>query len=156
MHPRECDTHVTARPHHRHTNWNNSINWPLQKILQHTIMFFVCHPKILHKHCFQFLLGVKMAPRETENNACAKFWGWKTKSIMVCYATQGFTWQEIVWPPGHLKRKNNKVESFSTLLLMFTLTWISEKELERVKQRTRISSGQKNKNFNSYIKIKSN
>ena len=32
-------------------------NWPLQKIPQHTIMLFVCHPKILHKHCFQFLLG---------------------------------------------------------------------------------------------------
>ena len=37
-------------------------------------MFFVCHPNILHKHCLQFLLGVKMAPRETENNAYAKFW----------------------------------------------------------------------------------
>ena len=24
-------------------------------------MFFVCHPKILHKHCLQFLLGVKKA-----------------------------------------------------------------------------------------------
>ena len=36
-------------------------------------MLFVCHSKILHKHCFQFLLGVKMAPRETENNAYAKF-----------------------------------------------------------------------------------
>ena len=36
-------------------------------------MFFVCHPKILHKHCLQFLLGVKMAPRETEHNAYAKF-----------------------------------------------------------------------------------
>ena len=23
------------------------------------IMLFVCHPKILHKRCFQFLLGVK-------------------------------------------------------------------------------------------------
>ena len=23
--------------------------------------------KILHKHCLQFVLGVKMAPRETEN-----------------------------------------------------------------------------------------
>ena len=31
-------------------------------------MLFVCHPKILHKQCFQFLLGVKMAPREAENN----------------------------------------------------------------------------------------
>ena len=28
-------------------------------------MLFVCHPKILHKHCLQFLLEVKMAPRET-------------------------------------------------------------------------------------------
>ena len=36
-------------------------------------MLFVCHCKILHKHCLQFLLGVKMAPRETENNAYAKF-----------------------------------------------------------------------------------
>ena len=30
-------------------------------------MLVVCHPKILHKHCLQFLLGVKMTPRETEN-----------------------------------------------------------------------------------------
>jgi len=36
-------------------------------------MLFVCHFKILHKHCLKFLLGVKMAPRETENNAYAKF-----------------------------------------------------------------------------------
>ena len=27
-------------------------------------MLFVCHIKILHKHCLQFLLEVKMAPRE--------------------------------------------------------------------------------------------
>ena len=36
-------------------------------------MLCVCRPKILHKHCLQFLLAVKMAPRETENNAYAKF-----------------------------------------------------------------------------------
>ena len=30
---------------------------PLQKIPVHTILFFVCHPNILYKHCFQFLLG---------------------------------------------------------------------------------------------------
>ena len=30
-------------------------------------------PKILHKHFLQFLLGIKMAPRETENNAYAQF-----------------------------------------------------------------------------------
>ena len=44
-------------------------------------MFFVCHPKSLHKHCFQFLLGVKMAPRETENNAYAKFWAYKQRAL---------------------------------------------------------------------------
>ena len=38
-------------------------------------MLFDCRPKVLHKHCLQFLLGVKMAPRETENNAYSNFWG---------------------------------------------------------------------------------
>ena len=49
-------------------------------------MLFVCHPKILHKHCLQFLLGVKMAPRGTKNNAYAKFWRYKQtafRSVMV-------------------------------------------------------------------------
>ena len=45
------------------------------------MMLFVCHPKILHKHCLQFLLGVKMAPRETENNAYASFWGDKQRAL---------------------------------------------------------------------------
>ena len=31
-----------------------------------------------------------------------------------------------------MKKNNNKVVSFSTLILMFTLTWITEKELGRV------------------------
>ena len=37
-------------------------------------MPFVCHPKMLHKLCLQFLLGVQMAPGETEDNAYATFW----------------------------------------------------------------------------------
>ena len=46
--------------------------------------------------------------------------------------------KEIAWPPGRLERKNNnKVVSFSTLFLMFTLTWITEKELERVIENKR-------------------
>ena len=59
--------------------------------------------------------------------------------------------KEIAWPPGLLERKNNKVVSFSTLFLMFTLMWITEKELERVienkrdefcrKKNTKIQSG---------------
>ena len=32
-------------------------------------------PQILHKHCFQFLLGITKAPRENKNNAYAKFGG---------------------------------------------------------------------------------
>ena len=36
-------------------------------------MLFVCHPKILHKYCLQFLLRVKITPKETENNAYAEF-----------------------------------------------------------------------------------
>ena len=44
-------------------------------------MLFVCQPKILHKHCLQFLLGVKMAPRETENNAYANFCGDKQRAL---------------------------------------------------------------------------
>ena len=49
-------------------------------------------------------------------------------------ATQkGFIWKEITWPSGLLERiNNNKVVSFSALFFMFTLTWITEKELERV------------------------
>ena len=30
-------------------------------------------PQILHKHCFQFLLGLTMVPRENKNNAYPKF-----------------------------------------------------------------------------------
>ena len=30
--------------------------------------------KFLHKHCFHFLMGPTMVPRENKNNACAKFW----------------------------------------------------------------------------------
>ena len=41
----------------------------------------------------------------------------------ILYTTQSFIWKG---------NRNNKVGSFSSLFLMFTLTWIKEKELERV------------------------
>ena len=48
--------------------------------------------------------------------------------------------KEIAWPPRLLDRKNNnKVVSFSTLFLMFTLTWITEKEIERVIEKTEMN-----------------
>ena len=37
-------------------------------------MFFVCPPKILHKQCLYFLLGLTMISKETGNNVYAKFW----------------------------------------------------------------------------------
>ena len=52
-------------------------------------MLFVCPPKILHKRCIQFLLGVKMAPRETENNAYAKFLGDKQRALWYVMAFSG-------------------------------------------------------------------
>ena len=39
--------------------------------------------------------------------------------------------------PDFWKKKNDKVVSFSTLFLMFTLTWITKKELERVIENKR-------------------
>ena len=33
-----------------------------------------CPSKILHKHCYQFLLGLTITPRKIENNTAAKFW----------------------------------------------------------------------------------
>ena len=38
-------------------------------------------PKVLHKHCLQFLLGVKMFPGETGNNAYSNFWGDKQRAL---------------------------------------------------------------------------
>ena len=41
------------------------------------------------KHCLQFLLGVKMASRETENNAYAKFRGDKQRALWDVMAFSG-------------------------------------------------------------------
>ena len=55
-------------------------------------MIFVCHPKILKKHCLQFLLRVKMAPRETENNAYRKILGLINKEHY------SMLWYFLEWP----------------------------------------------------------
>ena len=73
-----CRSTAPTWPSWRHVQTSN---WPLQKIPYHTIMLFVCNPKISHKHCLQFLLGVKMATRESENNIYAKFWGDKQRAL---------------------------------------------------------------------------
>ena len=40
-----------------------------------------CSPKILLNHCFQFLLGIMVIPREIEDNGYAKFWGVKLGAL---------------------------------------------------------------------------
>ena len=40
------------------------------------------HPQILQNHCFQFLLGITVIPRETEDDA--KFWGVKKVLYGLC------------------------------------------------------------------------
>ena len=62
-------------------------------------MLFVCHPKILHEHCLQFLLGVKMAPRETENNAYAKFCADKQRALSYVTVFSGVV---SYWQTTHL------------------------------------------------------
>ena len=50
----------------------------------------------------------------------------------------GFIWKKLHGRPDSYKEKNNNKEvSFSTLFLMFTLTWITEKVLERVIENKR-------------------
>ena len=54
------------------------------------MMLYVCHPKIpLQMHCLQFLLAVKMAPRETDKNAYAKFWGDKHRALWYAVVFSG-------------------------------------------------------------------
>ena len=39
------------------------------------------HPKIIHNHCFHFLLGITVDPREIEGKGYAKFWGGKQSAL---------------------------------------------------------------------------
>ena len=43
-------------------------------------------PKILHKHCFQFLVGRLKHPGELKNRGYAKFWGEANKVYCGRYA----------------------------------------------------------------------
>ena len=66
---------------------NRELTTPENTVTYHNAL--CCHPKILHKHCFQFLIGVKMAPRETEDNAYANFWGDKQRALWYAMVFSG-------------------------------------------------------------------
>ena len=124
-------------------NWNTCLNRPQQHAFRiHTSNLFkitpkkgivttdhsrntityhnaLClSPKILHKHCLQFLrLGVKMAPRENENNAYAKFWGDKQRVLWYVMVFPGVVNREEkcgVKLPG----SNKGAEATATLLVV--------------------------------------
>ena len=61
-------------------------------------MLFVFPPQILRKHCLQFLFGVKMPPRETENNAYSNFWGDKQKALWYVMVFSGVVNWVIQFP----------------------------------------------------------
>ena len=64
-------------------------------------MLFFRRPKILHKHCLQCLLVVKIASRETEtgNNAYAKFWGDKQRALWYVMAFLEWSINEMLLIP---------------------------------------------------------
>ena len=56
--------------------------------------------KLTNKHCLQFILGVKVVTRETENNAYAKFWGDKLSAlwyVMVFSGVVSYWWTASNW-----------------------------------------------------------
>ena len=82
-------------------------------------MLFACHPKILHKH-HQFLLGVKMDPRETENNAYAKLWGDKERAIWYVMVFSGVVnWRRISFSLPLSKTFNPKGEFYNQIQQTF-------------------------------------
>ena len=76
----------------------------------HNTLF--CLFKILHKHCFQFLLGLTIAPREMETFMLMQNFGGTTKSIMV------FFWKR---PIGSLRRPNIKRNNSSVIWFSSTM-----------------------------------
>ena len=57
-------------------------------------------PQILHEHCLQFLLGLKMVPRENKNNANAKFEG-TNKEYYGIVKNGALKVYSICWIPTH-------------------------------------------------------
>ena len=63
-----------------------------------TPCYVLSHKHCLHNHCFQFLLGLTMVPRESKNNAYSKF-GRQTKSIMV-FPEVAYNMLKTRWQPN--------------------------------------------------------
>ena len=94
-------------------------------------MLFVCHPNGKR---------IKMALRETEDNAYAKFWGDK-QSIMVCYGIFCSGQQQLVRVKAH--RREKALLPADVLPLIHDFACVSRKHLTVYsKQRSDIGVGQ--------------
>ena len=111
-------------------------------------MLFVCHPKILHKHCLQFLLGVKMVPRESEDNAYTNFGVTDTEHY--CMLSYFLSWSilnlrqindAIRMRDGHVVWDNEIVRHVSCITVhvrgyrtsIWNSVWNSDSDLIRVR-----------------------
>ena len=74
-----CRQHSSGLPLRMNGMHRTQLTTLENTIAYHNTLCF--RPKILHTHCLRFLLGVKMDPRETENNAYAKFWDDKQRVL---------------------------------------------------------------------------
>ena len=101
--------YLTNIPRARMRHEGERNNRPLRKY-HNTLYLF---PQILHTHCFQFLLGITMVPRENKNNAYAKC-GRQTKSIMV-FSELAYCFSKIQ-PVG---KKISRLNNFRKLKLDF-------------------------------------
>ena len=69
-------------------------------------MLFVCRPKILPKHCLQFLLGVKMAQEKLKTMPMQNFWVTNKEHY-------GMLWHFLEWSITHCFEENCDENTFA-------------------------------------------
>ena len=81
-------------------------------------------PRILHKHCLQFLLGVKMAPRETENNAYPKCWSDRKRALWYVMVFSGVVNCNVWDQEIHTKKRESGLNLYYATLIFSILTLV--------------------------------
>ena len=119
-------------------------------------MLFVCHPKVLHKHFLQFLLGGKMAPKRNWKQCLYKILGWQTEHygmlryflewsiggifayficiVSYCCSCENETWRQYPWIMRAFTFKDETSVSYCFSVIFDNIcmerTWIREISLE--------------------------
>ena len=107
--------------------WMNKMHSQIISVLlaniKNTIIFFVCPSKILHKHCFYFLLRLTMVPRGTGSSAYTKF---RTDNervlwyLQVIYSRRQLVLKSMTFAKLHIRSEL----CFSCLLKSSQATWL--------------------------------